>query len=211
MRTSNNFLSSTAFNLQPQKQIEVVLLSYQSNLSAPTPDPPTGHPTPTTYHLITTAAAAAAAAASCHLLNLNQIMLTTNPRGSSRCETRDKGIDMVVAVPTMLSMHATVPEGTATATVNSVMSFKSPLLSNPSMHHLLLLPPPPLPTADTSFCDCHGHGKVDPSQIDMGALRGRTRLHTSDGASQSACHLPSSTSFVALKRKGATVWMPGCR
>ena len=144
MRTSNNFLSSTAFNLQPQKQIEVILLSYHSNLSAPTPDPPTGHPTPTTYHLITTAAAAAAAAASCHLLNLNQIMLTTNPRGSSRCETRDKGIDMVVAVPTMLSMHATVPEGTATATVNSVMSFKSPLLSNPSMHHLLL-PPPPLP------------------------------------------------------------------
>ena len=103
-----------------------IYYSYQSNLSAPDPrDPPIRHPTPTTYHLITISITidaatahprAAAAAASCHLINLNQIMLTTNPRGSSRCETRDEGIDRVVSVPTMLRMHATVPEGTATAT-----------------------------------------------------------------------------------------------
>ena len=78
-------------------------------------------------------------------------------------------------------------------------------------------------TADTSSsasssCDCHG--KVDPSQIDMGALRAAALASTpphiiecsaaSDGASQSACHLPSSTRFAALKQKGATLWMTGC-
>ncbi len=74
-------------------------------------------------------------------------------------------------------------------------------------------------TADTSFtCDCNG--KVDPSQIDIGALRAAALASTpphiiecsaaSDGESQSACHLPSSTRFAALKQKGATLWMTGC-
>ena len=74
-------------------------------------------------------------------------------------------------------------------------------------------------TADTfSSCDCKG--KVDPSQIDIGALRAAALASTpphiiecsaaSDGESQSACHLPSSTRFAALKQKGATLWMTGC-
>ena len=74
-------------------------------------------------------------------------------------------------------------------------------------------------TADTSSsCDCNG--KVDPSEIDIGALRAAALASTpphiiecsaaSDGESQSACHLPSSTRFAALKQKGATLWMTGC-
>ena len=70
----------------------------------------------------------------------------------------------------------------------------------------------------TSECDCDG--KVDPSSIDMGTLRAKALASTpphiiecsaaNDGESQSACHLPSSTRYAALKQKGATLWMTGC-
>ncbi|KAL7468904.1 hypothetical protein ACHAXS_010097 [Conticribra weissflogii] len=72
----------------------------------------------------------------------------------------------------------------------------------------------PAPTNDN--CD----GLVDPSTIDMGALRAKALAATpphiiecsaaTAGESQSACHLPSSTRYAALGQKGATLWMTGC-
>lgn len=72
--------------------------------------------------------------------------------------------------------------------------------------------------ASTTSCDCDG--KVDPSTIDMGVLRAKALASTpphiiecsaaSDGELQSACHLPASTRYAALKQKGATLWMTGC-
>jgi len=74
-----------------------------------------------------------------------------------------------------------------------------------------------LSTSDSS-CNCDG--KVDPANIDMGALRAKALASTpphiiecsaaNDGESQSACHLPSKTRYAALKQKGATLWMTGC-
>ena len=66
--------------------------------------------------------------------------------------------------------------------------------------------------------DCDG--LVDPTDIDMGALRAAALASTpphiiecsaaSDGESQSACHLPPQTRYAALGQKGATLWMTGC-
>jgi len=73
-------------------------------------------------------------------------------------------------------------------------------------------------TDSSSSCDCEG--KVDPATIDLGSLRAAALDATpphiiecsaaSDGESQSACHLPASTRYAALKQKGATLWMTGC-
>lgn len=77
-----------------------------------------------------------------------------------------------------------------------------------------------LSTTTDSSSSCNCDGKVDPSNIDMGALRAKALASTpphiiecsaaSDGESQSACHLPSQTRYAALKQKGATLWMTGC-
>ena len=74
--------------------------------------------------------------------------------------------------------------------------------------------------SDSSLSSCDCDGKVDPSNIDMGALRAKALASTpphiiecsaaNDGESQSACHLPSKTRYAALKQKGATLWMTGC-
>lgn len=74
-------------------------------------------------------------------------------------------------------------------------------------------------TAATSpGCDCDG--RVDPSTVDLAALRQKALDATpphiiecsaaSAGESQSACHLPSPTRFAAVGQKGATIWMTGC-
>mmetsp|Transcript_33174 Transcript_33174/g.48648 ORF Transcript_33174/g.48648 Transcript_33174/m.48648 type:complete len:1079 (-) Transcript_33174:147-3383(-) len=71
-------------------------------------------------------------------------------------------------------------------------------------------------TTDSDKCE----GLVDPANLDMGAIRSaafaKTPPHIIEcsaaeaGASQSACHLPSSTRYEALQQKGATLWMTGC-
>lgn len=76
------------------------------------------------------------------------------------------------------------------------------------------IPPPP----PEKPCSCDG--LVDPSSIDMGALRqaafARSPPHiiecaaAEDGESQSACHLSSQTRYKAVQQKGATLWMTGC-
>jgi len=63
-------------------------------------------------------------------------------------------------------------------------------------------------------------GLVDPNNLDMGAIRAaafaRTPPHIIEcaeakrGGSQDACHLPSEERYVAVKQKGATIWMTGC-
>lgn len=74
------------------------------------------------------------------------------------------------------------------------------------------------PTCPTVSNNCAG--LVDPSTIDMGALRKKALESTpphiiecsaaSSNGSQSACHLPSATRYAALGQKGATLWMTGC-
>ena len=129
---------------------------------------------------------------------------------------------------------ATVPEGTAAASppvkvaVDDVVrggrddgpvlqvsppassSTSSMTSSSSSSSSSLSSDPPPR--------DCDG--LVDPTDIDMGALRAAALASTpphiiecsaaSDGESQSACHLPPQTRFAALGQKGATLWMTGC-
>ena len=61
---------------------------------------------------------------------------------------------------------------------------------------------------------------IDYSNVDMAALRAaafaRTPPHIIECAAatrngdQSACHLPSSERYAAVKQKGATLWMTGC-
>ena len=63
-------------------------------------------------------------------------------------------------------------------------------------------------------------GLVDPANLDMGAVReaafARTPPHIIEcakakrGESQAACHLPSEERYIAVKQKGATLWMTGC-
>jgi 3'-phosphoadenosine 5'-phosphosulfate synthase len=139
------------------------------------------------------------------------------------------------------SAVATVPEGTATVqqyyespVSNNVMApapTNNAATATDDNGPVIQISPPvktmiggtssssTITTADTSSsCDCNG--KVDPSEIDIGALRAAALASTpphiiecsaaSDGESQSACHLPSSTRFAALKQKGATLWMTGC-
>jgi len=71
-------------------------------------------------------------------------------------------------------------------------------------------------SSSSSNCD----GLVDPSTVDMGALRAHALASTpphiiecsaaNDGEDQSACHLPAETRYAALGQKGATLWMTGC-
>ena len=72
--------------------------------------------------------------------------------------------------------------------------------------------------AESTSCNCNG--KIDPKDIDMGALHAAALASTSphiieclaatNGESQSACHLPPQTRFAALGQKGVTLWMTGC-
>mmetsp|Transcript_23676 Transcript_23676/g.51131 ORF Transcript_23676/g.51131 Transcript_23676/m.51131 type:complete len:1114 (-) Transcript_23676:140-3481(-) len=138
---------------------------------------------------------------------------------------------------------ATVPEGTATVGGSSSSSSQATSVATPSTTTALgksgenNVPPviqvsPPVKDAPSTVntasivtysttsdkCDCEG--KVDPSSIDLGALRAAALDATpphiiecsaaSAGESQSACHLPKSTRYAALQQKGATLWMTGC-
>mmetsp|Transcript_11924 Transcript_11924/g.24328 ORF Transcript_11924/g.24328 Transcript_11924/m.24328 type:complete len:1101 (-) Transcript_11924:370-3672(-) len=137
-----------------------------------------------------------------------------------------------------VSHAATVPEGTApvaapTYTVpagddwRSGSAASSDAGADAAAGPVIQISPPqsqtayPAPTnndVDKEPCDCDG--LVDPSAIDMGALRAKALAATpphiiecsaaTAGESQSACHLPSSTRYAALGQKGATLWMTGC-
>lgn len=129
---------------------------------------------------------------------------------------------------------ATVPEGTATVGGSSSSSSQATSVLGKNGENNV--PPviqvsPPVKDAPSTVttasitssttsdkCDCEG--KVDPSSIDLGALRAAALDATpphiiecsaaSAGESQSACHLPKSTRYAALQQKGATLWMTGC-
>jgi len=58
-------------------------------------------------------------------------------------------------------------------------------------------------------------GLVDPTNLDMGAIRAaafaNTPPHIIECAADNAnCHLPSKERFAAVRQKGATIWMTGC-
>ena len=121
---------------------------------------------------------------------------------------------------------ATVPEGTKVVATNDVVSPPdnngpviqiSPPASTVSMTSSSSMSSSAASQSSVS-CDCDG--KIDPKDIDMGALRAAALASTpphiiecsaaTDGESQSACHLPPQTRFAALGQKGATLWMTGC-
>ena len=131
-----------------------------------------------------------------------------------------------------VSAAASIPEGTAT--VRGSPQASSVVASSPTYSTvpeadvaaggpvIQISPPKDIdvasPTAFTSSCNCEG--LVDPSTISIGELRAKALAATPPhiiecakaeaGESQSACHLPSSVRFAALKHKGATLWMSGC-
>ena len=126
----------------------------------------------------------------------------------------------------------TVPEGTATVNVvNSstksssvdngpVIQVSPPKSDNGPVIQVVSSPPASSSTSSTATTSCDCDGKVDPTTIDLGALRAAALDATpphiiecsaaSAGKSQDACHLPAETRYAALKQKGATLWMTGC-
>lgn len=100
----------------------------------------------------------------------------------------------------------TIPETTITTTVPD-SSISSPSTTSAATFHSN--------PQDGSSCDCN-----DPANLDMGVIRSKLFAQTPPhiiecsaaqaNAEQSACHLPPSTRYVALRQKGATLWMTGC-
>lgn len=64
-------------------------------------------------------------------------------------------------------------------------------------------------TSSFSSCNCN-IGELRKAALDATPPHIIECAAASDGESQSACHLPSSTRYAALKQKGATLWMTGC-
>eukprot|EP00578_Thalassiosira_sp_NH16_P021144 CAMPEP_0181093960 /NCGR_PEP_ID=MMETSP1071-20121207/9729_1 /TAXON_ID=35127 /ORGANISM="Thalassiosira sp., Strain NH16" /LENGTH=1114 /DNA_ID=CAMNT_0023176239 /DNA_START=63 /DNA_END=3407 /DNA_ORIENTATION=- len=150
------------------------------------------------------------------------------------------GVNAAVAATGGGGNVATVPEGTATVDAGSsgggggaaYESRPSSVIAekkkNDNLPVIQISPPDSdIPAAAAAAaaadpapppCDCDG--RVDPASIDIGELRAKALASTpphiiecsaaSDGESQSACHLPPSARYAALKQKGATLWMTGC-
>lgn len=167
-------------------------------------------------------------------------VLSRSPQANNAVGGGGGGSNAAAVVGGAGSSAATVPEGTAPVAGGSSSSVASSVVAPASDvkrgdNGPVIQISPPSTTSDTattasvtttttndsasaSSCDCDG--KVDPSAIDLGALRAAALDATpphiiecsaaNDGESQSACHLPPETRYEALKQKGATLWMTGC-
>lgn len=149
----------------------------------------------------------------------------TVPAGTQQAQT-------VPQAATTTTVPAATTKAATPSTEGPVIQISPPAASEPdaaaSGGPVIQIAPPassevavaaaPATVASTTDCNCDG--KVDPSSIDMGALRAAALEATpphiiecaaaNAGESQSACHLPSATRYAALKQKGATLWMTGC-
>lgn len=145
-------------------------------------------------------------------------VLSRSPQGSQQQVVGQPshyaaGISSVSAV--------TVPEGTNANDIVPASDNNGPVIQIPppaSTASMTSSSTSSSSAAESISCDCDG--KIDPKNIDMGALRAAALASTpphiiecsaaSDGESQSACHLPPQARFAALGQKGATLWMTGC-